>query len=88
MLQDIRFLKPTNFLQSLVAGDTTTIALSAIGLDTLFPALQSNQELDVEIFTDSSNANGLSLAEDTVFSFMINPRQYFSPPSLLPLNMY
>lgn len=65
---------------SLAAGDTTTIALSAIGLDTLFPALQSNQELDVEIFTDSSNANGLSLAEDTVFSFMINPRQYFSPP--------
>ncbi|HAB89270.1 MAG TPA: hypothetical protein DCF84_01950 [Bacteroidetes bacterium] len=66
--------------QALPAGDTTTIALSAIGLDTLFPALQSNQELDVEIFTDSSNGNGLSLAEDTAFSFMINPRQYFSPP--------
>ena len=65
---------------ALATGDTTTIALAAIGLDTLFPALQSNQELDVEIFTDSSNANGLSLAEDTVFSFMINPRQYFSPP--------
>ena len=65
---------------ALAAGDTTTIALTAIGLDTLFPALQSNQELDVEIFTDSSNDNGLSLAEDTVFSFMINPRQYFSPP--------
>ena len=65
---------------ALAAGDTTTIALAAIGLDTLFPALQSNQELDVEIFTDSSNGNGLSLAEDTVFSFMINPRQYFSPP--------
>jgi hypothetical protein len=68
------------FSPSLAAGDTTTIALSAIGLDTLFPALQSNQELDVEIFTDSSNGNGLSLAEDTVFSFMINPRQYFTPP--------
>ena len=65
---------------ALAAGDTTTIALAAIGLDTLFPALQSNQELDVEIFTDSSNGNGLSLAEDTAFSFMINPRQYFSPP--------
>ncbi|MEC7158952.1 MAG: choice-of-anchor J domain-containing protein, partial [Bacteroidota bacterium] len=65
---------------ALAAGDTTTIALAAIGLDTLFPALQTNQELDVEIFTDSSNGNGLSLAEDTVFSFMINPRQYFSPP--------
>ena len=65
---------------ALLAGDTTTIALSAIGLDTLFPALQSNQELDVEIFTDSANGNGLSLAEDTAFSFMINPRQYFSPP--------
>ena len=65
---------------ALAAGDTTTIALAAIGLDTLFPALQSNQELDVEIFTDSSNGNGLSLAEDTVFSFMVNPRQYFSPP--------
>ena len=65
---------------ALAAGDTTTIALASIGLDSLFPALQSNQELDIVIFTDSSNGNGLSLAEDTAFSFMINPRQYFSPP--------
>ena len=53
------------FSPSLAAGDTTTIALTAIGLDTLFPALQSNQKL---IWLWFFKRNGLSLAEDTMFS--------------------
>ena len=65
---------------ALAPGAQVTLNLDAIGLDTLFPTLATNQALDLYVEIDSTQFNQVSDASDAYFSFLINPREAYTVP--------
>ena len=64
----------------LPAGSQTTLTLDAIGLDTLFPTLATNQALNLYVELDSTQYNQVLDVNDGYFSFLINPREAYTAP--------
>ncbi|HAB90655.1 MAG TPA: hypothetical protein DCF84_08975 [Bacteroidetes bacterium] len=65
---------------ALAPGAQVTLNLDAIGLDTLFPTLATNQSLDLYVEIDSTQFNQVLDASDAYFSFLINPREAYTVP--------
>ena len=65
---------------ALAPGAQVTLNLDAIGLDTLFPTLATNQSLDLYVEIDSTQFNQVLDASDAYFSFLINPREAYTAP--------
>ena len=65
---------------ALAPGAQVTLDLDAIGLDTLFPTLATNQALEVYVEIDSTQFNRVLNVNDSYFSFLINPREAYTVP--------